>query len=552
MANKTKEEFIATIKQSPDRIRKLGDILDLISQFRIACLNWDVCYRQAREQDFYDICRLGWEVVSQFQHDENELLNCYPKMNSIPLFKASSPTRYIENADKKTGMEWLNEWGAALELTGFFPRATAFCSSFIRILQLPKIIQKPNRRSYLKHIRLRQRNHLKWKKLQDRGDVGKFYHGIEHFSDELFKETMDIVKGIVAGLGGKVNPELRLVVIFCSLKLFRHFFIKTVAVKGPYDSNDKTFWFSDLDETDLSGTLRLVPAAKIVCCSFNTPDESFAPWDRLVYGWKDYEDRLFKTWDYTNGKFRSDDKLDGQAVWEVDNGTDYEYMASEIGKYAEPLLDVDGYREVVQSIVKIIRNGLPKWHPCKIDWEYVNNLDSNIHKLESILKTEALAPILPEKGIIAKFKRKDDKFQHWARLGDACFVLNDKPILFHFNDEIKDLCFGNESKTHRLLFMISSGSLWETDIKKELCKKKTKPSDVVEYANKTLNRHIAQKGFVGVPPNVKFIEYDKMRASYACTLKIHPSKDEFDYAQLKQPLVDDRGTKDLDDAEESY
>jgi hypothetical protein len=100
--------------------------------------------------------------------------------------------------------------------------------------------------------------------------------------------------------------------------------------------------------------------------------------------------------------------------------------------------------------------------------------------------------------------------------------------------------------------MISSGSLWETDIKKELCKKKTKPSDVVEYANKTLNRHIAQKGFVGVPPNVKFIEYDKMRASYACTLKIHPSKDEFDYAQLKQPLVDDRGTKDLDDAEESY
>jgi hypothetical protein len=213
---------------------------------------------------------------------------------------------------------------------------------------------------------------------------------------------MDIVKGIVAGLGGKVNPELRLVVIFCSLKLFRHFFIKTVAVKGPYDSNDKTFWFSDLDETDLSGTLRLVPAAKIVCCSFNTPDESFAPWDRLVYGWKDYEDRLFKTWDYTNGKFRSDDKLDGQAVWEVDNGTDYEYMASEIGKYAEPLLDVDGYREVVQSIVKIIRNGLPKWHPCKIDWEYVNNLDSNIHKLESILKTEALAPILPEKGIIER------------------------------------------------------------------------------------------------------------------------------------------------------
>ena len=143
-----------------------------------------------------------------------------------------------------------------------------------------------------------------------------------------------------------------------------------------------------------------------------------------------------------------------------------------------------------------------------------------------------------------KLKESERTLKPWTKPEDACFIIEGQRVSFHYKGIIKDLCLKNDSKTHRLLFLLSNGSLQEADVKSELCKQKTKPSDVVDYSNKALNRSIAQKGFVGVPSNVEFIKHDKIYRHYACNLKIHLSKKNFDKILLEQSLVDDRQNED--------
>jgi len=114
----------------------------------------------------------------------------------------------------------------------------------------------------------------------------------------------------------------------------------------------------------------------------------------------------------------------------------------------------------------------------------------------------------------------EKRFQHWEAPCDACFIIEDNRIKFHYKDEIKDLKLKSESNTHRLLLLIRGGSLRPAEIKDEICRNTTnKASKVVDYANKLLNEKIAEVGFVGIPSNIEFIERDKF-GHYSASLKI--------------------------------
>lgn len=139
------------------------------------------------------------------------------------------------------------------------------------------------------------------------------------------------------------------------------------------------------------------------------------------------------------------------------------------------------------------------------------------------------------------------KYRPWASCGDACFIIEDNRIKFHYNNDIKDLRLKSESRTHKMLFLLKTGSLQSNEIKDKLCSAKTKPSKIVAYANKTLNEKIAMVGFVNVPKAVQYIKYDKVYSSYHSALKIW-LKEDFDRQELQQPLVDDRKFN----AKESY
>ncbi len=161
------------------------------------------------------------------------------------------------------------------------------------------------------------------------------------------------------------------------------------------------------------------------------------------------------------------------------------------------------------------------------------------------LKSKLVRPVLaklPEKPARiqsaskkTKTPKTEKKFQLWKNPGDACFIIDDNRIKFHYKDEIKDLHLKNDSHTHRLMFLLQGGSLQSDDIKKELLTnaKKTRPYDVVRNANKVLNEKIAKAGFVGIPSNVEFIKYDKKFDSYSLFLKIH-TKEDFDTLQIQR------------------
>lgn len=134
-----------------------------------------------------------------------------------------------------------------------------------------------------------------------------------------------------------------------------------------------------------------------------------------------------------------------------------------------------------------------------------------------------------------KAKKPEKKFKTWKNSGDACFIIEDNRIKFHYEDEIKDLKLRNESRPHELLFMLSSGSVSGKEIKKKLCTEKTKPYNVVRDSNQMLNNKIAKLGFEDVPQDVEFIEYDETYNSYSCCLKIH-HKEEFDRLAIQQSI----------------
>lgn len=151
-----------------------------------------------------------------------------------------------------------------------------------------------------------------------------------------------------------------------------------------------------------------------------------------------------------------------------------------------------------------------------------------------------------------KVKKLEKRFKHWTDSSDACFLIENNRTQFHYNGNIKDLRLKHGSRTDELLKWLQSGPSSSQVIKEKLCSEGTRPSDLAAYANKTLNDKIAKVGFVGIPQDVEFIKYSKLTNDYESVLKIFTSREELERHQLQQPLVDDRGYKERDDAEQEY
>jgi len=131
-----------------------------------------------------------------------------------------------------------------------------------------------------------------------------------------------------------------------------------------------------------------------------------------------------------------------------------------------------------------------------------------------------------------KVKKVEKKYKPWMDSGDACFIIEDNRIKFHYKNETKDLKLKSESNTHRLLLLIRGGSLRPAEIKAEICPNTTnKASKIVDYANKLLSEKIAKVGFVDVPPNIEFIKRDEY-GHYSASQKIY-EKAEFEDMQFQ-------------------
>ena len=149
----------------------------------------------------------------------------------------------------------------------------------------------------------------------------------------------------------------------------------------------------------------------------------------------------------------------------------------------------------------------------------VEKVERELNRIKAKLELEGQQqqPVVQKPAGVKQSKKKTKKaeksqkrFQPWTKSGDACFVIENNRVKFHYNNEIKDLKLKSESNTHRLLLLIRCGSLQPSEIKAEICPNTTnKASKVVDYANQLLNEKIAAVGFMGVPPNVEFIERDK-------------------------------------------
>lgn len=138
----------------------------------------------------------------------------------------------------------------------------------------------------------------------------------------------------------------------------------------------------------------------------------------------------------------------------------------------------------------------------------------------------------PKPGTKSATNRAERKYQPWRDPGDACFIIEGDRILFHHDDEIRDLRLKSHSSTPDLVVALQGRTLQSADIKSRFCKGKTKPIQVVSRANERLNASIRKVGFTCLPEyDVEFIRYVRKFDHYASVLPIHASKDEFDHAQ---------------------
>lgn len=148
-----------------------------------------------------------------------------------------------------------------------------------------------------------------------------------------------------------------------------------------------------------------------------------------------------------------------------------------------------------------------------------------------------------------KPKKSEKEFQPWKNSGDACFIIENDRIKFHYQEQIKDLKLKKGSHTLDLLVLLSGTSLQPSEIQNKICPDtKNKASKIVNYANELLNKKIAQIGFVDVPTNREFIKRDNF-GHYCLSLDIH-EQNQFEQLQLQGQLVDDRWQTNNDD--ESY
>ena len=128
----------------------------------------------------------------------------------------------------------------------------------------------------------------------------------------------------------------------------------------------------------------------------------------------------------------------------------------------------------------------------------------------------------------SKSKEKKKKFQPWKKSGNACFIIEDNRIKFCYKQEAKDLRLRNGSNPHKLLFLFAAKNpLPQVEIK-DICTKRTRPSDIAKQTNTKLNEKIAAMALPDVPKDIEFVKYDDKSKCYGLSLEIK-HKDDVDY-----------------------
>ena len=157
--------------------------------------------------------------------------------------------------------------------------------------------------------------------------------------------------------------------------------------------------------------------------------------------------------------------------------------------------------------------------------DLLRNIEGNI---KADFATERPIETRRKVKITKTLKKTEKRFQPWRKSGDACFVIENNRIKFHYKKEVKDLRLRNETNPHKLLFLFAAKNpLPQVEIKK-MCKKKTRPSDIAKQTNTKLSEKIAAMALPGVPKNIEFVKYDDKSKCYGLWPEIK-HKDDVDY-----------------------
>lgn len=187
-----------------------------------------------------------------------------------------------------------------------------------------------------------------------------------------------------------------------ALKAFRTTFLENSAVKGTCTMPDGLGWAFErcLAEGTRHGQMKIRWHGTFCECAFQ---KIYGTWDQIVCYPKDvvtledYEQMLFSYWSYTDG--RSLDVLGGEEgntiKWQIesDAASSLEKMARDTDRLLPPLSEVEGCKKYTEKLAKILRNGNPKWMPCRVEWTYIKELDELIKGFELILTQETTSAI---------------------------------------------------------------------------------------------------------------------------------------------------------------
>lgn len=115
--------------------------------------------------------------------------------------------------------------------------------------------------------------------------------------------------------------------------------------------------------------------------------------ENVEEGYNDYEELLFYTWPYDG--VRSKWKHDEDATFERElpewhiidpsSAATFEHFACETEKHLSHLMRDNKYKVLVEKAKNTIRNGLPKWQPCIVQWTYIKDLDEIIKEIETAI-----------------------------------------------------------------------------------------------------------------------------------------------------------------------
>lgn len=119
-----------------------------------------------------------------------------------------------------------------------------------------------------------------------------------------------------------------------------------------------------------------------------------------------------------------------------------------------------------------------------------------------------------------KAEESEKKFQPWVKSGDACFILKNSRIIFHYKNDDKDLKLSHSSRAYKLLYLyLAKNPLPQREIN-ELCTKNTRPSDIAKVTNETLNKKIAAFELSNIPKDIAFVKFDVESRCYGLHPKI--------------------------------